>query len=167
MKGWIVKWQRALVTPFLNATALEAVPLQLAATVFTGRKKKKQYDLRTSYTHKKGNNISTINLLFKHWWSYKSPWWFFSKWKPLQAFKKFTNVSKKATQVVLSIRNNKIPALWFRARAGNQRGPRVGPINTSGNLPTTRRILSTNSGFCPIGSGDLWTKNIYLKCKRS
>ena len=29
MKGWVVKWQRALVTPFRDAAALEPVQLQL------------------------------------------------------------------------------------------------------------------------------------------
>ena len=38
MKGWVVKWQRALVTPFRGAAALEAVPLQLVSTLFTGKK---------------------------------------------------------------------------------------------------------------------------------
>ena len=35
IKGLVVKWQHALVTPFRNAPALEADPLQLVATVFT------------------------------------------------------------------------------------------------------------------------------------
>lgn len=35
----VVKWQRALVTPFrVNATAPEAVQLQLVSTLFTGKK---------------------------------------------------------------------------------------------------------------------------------
>ena len=70
MKRWVVKWQRALLTPFRGAAALEAVPLQLVSTLFTGKKKtktKKQYDLRTSYTHEKGNSINTVNLLFKQY----------------------------------------------------------------------------------------------------
>ena len=37
-------------TPCRDATALETVPLQLALTLFP---RKKQYDLGTSYTHKK------------------------------------------------------------------------------------------------------------------
>ena len=61
----VVKWQRALVTPFrINATALEAVQLLLVSTLFTGKKIK--YDLRASYAHKKGNHFNTVNLLFKH-----------------------------------------------------------------------------------------------------
>ena len=64
MKGWVVKWQRALVTSFRGAAALEPVQLQLVSTLFTG--KKKVYDLRTSYTHGKGNSINRVHLLFKH-----------------------------------------------------------------------------------------------------
>lgn len=37
IKGLVVKWQRALVTPFRNASALEADPLQLVSKVFTGK----------------------------------------------------------------------------------------------------------------------------------
>ena len=48
IKGWAVKWQRALVTPFRDATALEADTMQMVRTVFTGKKK---HDLRTLYTH--------------------------------------------------------------------------------------------------------------------
>ena len=33
----VVKWQRARVTLFCNATTLKANPLQLVATVFTGK----------------------------------------------------------------------------------------------------------------------------------
>ena len=33
IKRLLAKWKRALVTPFRNATALEADPLQLVATV--------------------------------------------------------------------------------------------------------------------------------------
>ena len=65
MKGWVVKWQRAHVTPFRGAAALEAVPLQLVSTLFTGKKQQQQYGLLTSYTHEKGNSINTVNLLFK------------------------------------------------------------------------------------------------------
>ena len=39
MKGWVVKWQRALVTPFRGDAALEAVPLQLVSTLFTAKTK--------------------------------------------------------------------------------------------------------------------------------
>ena len=35
IKGWVVKWQRALVTPFRDATALGAIPLHLVLTLFT------------------------------------------------------------------------------------------------------------------------------------
>ena len=38
IKRLVAKWQRALVTPFRNATALEADPLQLVATVFIGNR---------------------------------------------------------------------------------------------------------------------------------
>ena len=38
IKGLVVKWQRALTTPFRNATALEADPLQLEAMTFTGNR---------------------------------------------------------------------------------------------------------------------------------
>ena len=38
MKGCVVKWQRALVTPFRGAAALEPVQLQLVSTLFTGKK---------------------------------------------------------------------------------------------------------------------------------
>lgn len=37
IKGLVVKWQSALFTPFRNASALEADPLQLVSTVFTGK----------------------------------------------------------------------------------------------------------------------------------
>ena len=50
IKGWVVKWQRAFVAPFRDATALEVVPLLLVLTLFT---RKKRYDLDMSYTHKK------------------------------------------------------------------------------------------------------------------
>ena len=50
IKGWVVKRQRAFVTPFRDAAALEVVPVHLVLTLFT---RKKQYDLGTSYTHKK------------------------------------------------------------------------------------------------------------------
>ena len=66
MKGWVVKWQRALVTPFRGTAALEAVPFQLVSTLFTGKNNKqtkKQYDLRVSYRHEKGNSINTFDLL--------------------------------------------------------------------------------------------------------
>ena len=36
IKGLVIKWQLA---PFRNAAALEADPLQLVATVFTGKRK--------------------------------------------------------------------------------------------------------------------------------
>ena len=63
IKGWVVKWQRALVTPFRDATALEGVPLHLVLTLFT-RKNDKTW---TCHIHiKKGNNINMVNLLFKH-----------------------------------------------------------------------------------------------------
>lgn len=39
IKRLVVKWQRALVMPFHNAIALEAHPLQLVASVFTGKRK--------------------------------------------------------------------------------------------------------------------------------
>ena len=48
---------------FFDATALEAVPL--IATGIDVIYRKKRYDLGTSYTHKKGNFINTVNLLFK------------------------------------------------------------------------------------------------------
>ena len=68
IKELIVKWQRpgqrALVTPFRNAKELEGHPLQLIATVSC--QEKEQYDLRKLYTQKKGNNINTVDLLFKH-----------------------------------------------------------------------------------------------------
>ena len=38
IKGLVVKWKRALVTPFRNATTSEADPLQLVAMIFTGEK---------------------------------------------------------------------------------------------------------------------------------
>ena len=38
IRGLVVKWERALVTPFRNDTALEADPLQLVATIFTGKR---------------------------------------------------------------------------------------------------------------------------------
>ena len=44
MKGWVVKWQRALVTPFRGAAALEPVQLQLLSTLFTGKKKYMTYE---------------------------------------------------------------------------------------------------------------------------
>ena len=63
IKGWVVKWQRALVTPFRDATALEGVSLHLVLTLFT-RKNDKTW---TCHIHiKKGNNINMVNLLFKH-----------------------------------------------------------------------------------------------------
>ena len=51
-----------LLQAFVMRTPLEADPLQLVATVI---QEKEQYDLRTLYTLKKGNNINTVNLLFK------------------------------------------------------------------------------------------------------
>ena len=44
IKGWVVKWQRALVTPFGGAAALEGVPLRLVSTLFTGKKKYMTYE---------------------------------------------------------------------------------------------------------------------------
>ena len=38
IKGLVIKWQRALVTPFRKAPVLEADPLQLVATVFAGKR---------------------------------------------------------------------------------------------------------------------------------
>ena len=38
IKGLVVKWQRALATPFRNATALEEDPLQLEAMAFKGKR---------------------------------------------------------------------------------------------------------------------------------
>lgn len=38
IKGLVIKWQHALVTPFREAPVLEGDPLQLVATVFTGKK---------------------------------------------------------------------------------------------------------------------------------
>lgn len=38
IKGLVIKWQRALVTPFREAPVLEADPLQLVATVFAGKR---------------------------------------------------------------------------------------------------------------------------------
>ena len=75
-KGWVVKWQRALLTPFRDATALEAVRLHPEKTNMTWERlfyRKKRYDLGTSYPYKKGNNMNTVNLLFKLYWWYKSP----------------------------------------------------------------------------------------------
>ena len=62
IKRLVIKWQRALVTPFRNnAPALEAVPLQPAATVLTGKR-----TIRPANVTEKGNNINTVNLLFEH-----------------------------------------------------------------------------------------------------
>ena len=49
IKGWVVKSQRALLTPFRDAAALKAI-----ATGNDVIYRKKRYDLGTSYTHKKG-----------------------------------------------------------------------------------------------------------------
>ena len=38
IKGLVIKWQRPLVPPFREAPVLEADPLQLVATVFTGKR---------------------------------------------------------------------------------------------------------------------------------
>ena len=35
IKGWVVKRQRAFVTPFRDAAALEVVPVHLVLTLFT------------------------------------------------------------------------------------------------------------------------------------
>ena len=70
IKGWVVKWERALVRPFRDATALEGVPLHLVLTLFT----RKNNMTWARHIHiKKGNNINTVSLLFKHYWWYKSP----------------------------------------------------------------------------------------------
>lgn len=37
-KGLVIKWQRPFVPPFREAPVLEADPLQLVATVFTGKR---------------------------------------------------------------------------------------------------------------------------------
>ena len=63
IKGWVVKWQRALLTPFRDATALEAIPLQLVLTLFTG---KNDMTWERHIHIKKRNSINTVNLLFKH-----------------------------------------------------------------------------------------------------
>ena len=55
IKGWVVKWQCALVTPFRDATALEAVPLHLVLTLFT--RKNDMTWARHNYTHKKKETI--------------------------------------------------------------------------------------------------------------
>ena len=47
VKGWVVKWQRALVTPFRDVTALEAETMQMLPPVFT-RKKSPANVLNTS-----------------------------------------------------------------------------------------------------------------------
>ena len=44
MKGWVVKWQRTLVTPFRGAAALEPVQLQLVSTLFAGKKEYMTYE---------------------------------------------------------------------------------------------------------------------------
>ena len=63
IKGWVVKRQRAFVTPFRDAAALEVVPLHLVLTLFT----RKNDMTWTCHIHiKKGNNINMVNLLFKH-----------------------------------------------------------------------------------------------------
>ena len=67
----IITNKTIVVTPFRDATALG--PLEAVATGIDDIYRKKRYDLGPSYTHKKGNNINTVNLLFKHKWSYKSP----------------------------------------------------------------------------------------------
>ena len=40
VKGWVVKWQRAFVTPFRDVTALEAETMQMLPPVFTRKKSK-------------------------------------------------------------------------------------------------------------------------------
>ena len=70
IKGWVVKWQRAFVTPFRDAAALEVVPVHLVLKLFT----RKNNMTWPRHIHiKKGNNINTVSLLFKHYWWYKSP----------------------------------------------------------------------------------------------
>ena len=54
IKGWVAKWQRAPVTPFRDATALEAVPFAPGIDfIYT----KKRYDLDISYIHIKKETI--------------------------------------------------------------------------------------------------------------
>ena len=55
IKGLVVKWQRALVTPFRNATALEADPFPLEATAFTG--KRRNYITFEHYIRRKKKTI--------------------------------------------------------------------------------------------------------------
>ena len=33
IKGWVAKWQHALVTPFCDATALEADPIEMVQMI--------------------------------------------------------------------------------------------------------------------------------------
>ena len=54
MKGWVVKWQRALVTPFRGAAALEAVPLQLVSTLLIGKQNNMTWE---RYIHMKKETV--------------------------------------------------------------------------------------------------------------
>ena len=56
MKGWVVKWQRALVTPFRSAAALEAVPLQLVSTLLIGKQNSITWE---RYIHMKKETVYT------------------------------------------------------------------------------------------------------------
>ena len=54
MKGWVVKWQRALVTSFRGAAALEAVPLQLVSTLLIGKQNNMTWE---RYIHMKKETV--------------------------------------------------------------------------------------------------------------
>ena len=57
IKGLVIKWQRPLVPPFREAPVLEADPLQLVATVFTGKRKEDTSSLRLLSVESSGRQM--------------------------------------------------------------------------------------------------------------